>query len=264
MQIDDQLERINKEIDQRETRIEELEERQSTLTDQVEGLEAEAETPRDDSDRDSKPLDLHKKANRLEIEIERLVDERDSTDAEIARIEERANERDNLQAQREQLNSEIESLRTRVKRLEKRAVTQFNDHMESLLKILNYDNLERIWIERTEEQVRQGRKTISKSRFDLHMVRSTADSTVYEDTVDHLSESEREVTGLVFALAGYLVHEVHEEVPFMLLDSVEAIDAPRIADLIDYFQDYTDYLVVALLEEDAQVLDETYQRVTDI
>jgi len=29
-----------------------------------------------------------------------------------------------------------------------------------------------------------------------------------------LSESEREVTGLVFALAGYLVHDVHETVPF--------------------------------------------------
>jgi len=87
---------------------------------------------------------------------------------------------------------------------------------------------------------------------------------VYEDTVSHLSESEREVTGLVFALAGYLVHDVYEAVPFMLLDSLEAIDAERIAALVEYFADYVPYLVVALLPEDAQALPAEYDRVTDI
>lgn len=79
-----------------------------------------------------------------------------------------------------------------------------------------------------------------------------------------MSESEREVTGLVFGLAGYLIHDVHEEVPFMLLDSLEAIDTRRIATLVEYFQGYTDHLVVALLFDDAAALDDEYQRVTDI
>lgn len=43
----------------------------------------------------------------------------------------------------------------------------------------------------------------------------------YEGTVDTLSESEREVLGLVFALAGYLVHKVYEQFPFILLDLPE-------------------------------------------
>jgi hypothetical protein len=43
--------------------------------------------------------------------------------------------------------------------------------------------------------------------FDLHVIRSTGEGTTYEDSISHLSESEREVTGLVFALAGYLVHD---------------------------------------------------------
>lgn len=68
---------------------------------------------------------------------------------------------------------------------------------------------------------------------------------------DHLSESEREVTGLTFALAGYLVHDVHETVPFMLLDSLEAIDSNRLADLVTHFSEYVQFLVVALLPEDA-------------
>ena len=50
----------------------------------------------------------------------------------------------------------------------------------------------------------------------------------------------------------------------MLLDSVEAIDAQRISDLVEYFDQYADYLVVALLEEDAQTLDTDYKRITDI
>jgi hypothetical protein len=55
---------------------------------------------------------------------------------------------------------------------------------------------------------------------------------------------------LVFALAGYLVHEVYDTVPVMLLDSLEAIDADRIAALVDHVTAHADYLVVAFLPED--------------
>ncbi len=68
---------------------------------------------------------------------------------------------------------------------------------------------------------------------------TTDSGAAYEDTVEHLSESEREVTGLVFALAGYLAYEVHEDVPFILLDSLEAIDSKRIASMVGYLTDYT-------------------------
>jgi len=47
----------------------------------------------------------------------------------------------------------------------------------------------------------------------------------------------------------------------MVLDSLEAIDADRIAALVDYFADYAPFLVVALLPEDAQALDDDYERV---
>ena len=44
----------------------------------------------------------------------------------------------------------------------------------------------------------------------------------------------------------------------------EAVDAERIAALIDYFKEHVDYLIVALLPEDAAALDDDYQRITDI
>jgi len=53
-------------------------------------------------------------------------------------------------------------------------------------------------------------------------------------------------------------------VPFMLLDSLEAIDAERIAALVEYFAAEVPYLVVALLPEDASALPDRYDRVSDI
>ena len=86
--------------------------------------------------------------------------------------------------------------------------------------------------------LREGRQTVDRTAFDLHVVRSTDNGVAYEDTIDHLSESEREVTGLVFALAGCLVNDFHEEVPFMLLDSLEAIDSDCIPVLVEYTAGY--------------------------
>jgi len=165
-------------------------------------------------------------------------------------------------AERDRLLDELESCRTRIDQIEADAVEEFNTHMDAILDVLGYDNLDRIWIERLEQTVREGRQKVQQTVFELHVVRSTENGTAYEDTIDHLSESEREVTGLIFALAGYLVHDVHEVVPFMLLDSLEAIDSDRIAKLVDYFADYAEYVVVALLPEDAQALSEDYARIT--
>lgn len=68
----------------------------------------------------------------------------------------------------------------------------------------------------------------------------------------------------MFALAGYLAHELYEKVPFMFLDSLEAIDARRIAALVEYLNDYTNYLLVTLFPEDAAALLDEYERVTEI
>jgi len=136
--------------------------------------------------------------------------------------------------------------------------------MDTVLELLDYKHLDRIWIKRIEQKTREGRQTVTKRIFELHVVRTSESGAVYEDTVAHLSESEREVTGLVFALAGHLAHDLSETVPFMLLDSLEAIDSERIATLIEYLNDYTDYLFVALLPEDASALSDEYDRIAEI
>lgn len=252
---------IAEEIETRQDRLEELTDRRDELIGEVEHHEdVVQDLQREDY---SEVIDLHTEANQLEFEVEQLGAELDDAEAEIERIETNLDTREELKAQRDELQSELQTLRTRIDDLERGSVDAFNDHMDDVLELLGYANLERIWIDRAEREVRDGRRTVTQSHFELNVVRSTDDGTIYEDTVDHLSESEREVTGLVFALAGYLAHEVYEDIPFMLLDSVEAIDSNRIADLLHYFEEFTDYLLVALLPEDAAALHDGLHRISE-
>lgn len=252
--LERKLETVESELEDRNERIEELETRREELLDEIESLEREAE---DDGD-DAELLSAQKAVTRHELERDRLERELGAIEEEIDGIESRLERREELEARREEIREELEEQRTRIERLEREAIGAFNEHMDTVLGLLEYANLERIWLERLEPT------TGGEATFDLHITRITDEGTTYEDSVDHLSESEREVTGLIVALAGYLVHDVHERVPFMLLDSLEALDSERIAALIDYLDQYAPYVIVALLPEDAAALDESYTRITEI
>lgn len=242
------------EIDRREESIAALEDQIDEQTARVAELEAAAESMEDDEH--GEILEKHKDVNQLQFELDRLRDDVDDIEGEIEELEAEIDEVDGLESRRAAVSEELQELRTKLDRLEQESVEAFNEHMDEILDILAYENIDRIWLEWSEREVRDGRQKTTKSTFDLHVVRSTEDGTSFEDTVAHLSESEREVTGLVFALAGYLVHEVFEDLPVMLLDSLEAIDSDRISNLIEYFEQYTDFLIAALLPEDASVFDD--------
>lgn len=250
---------VKKELEQSEDQLEKLREQRTDLRTQVEDLETEIESL--ESEQFDEILSLHREANELEYELGQNENNLESVEAKISKIEERIKEQSELKSERSKAEEELSELRTRVEQLEKSSVKEFNEHMDEVLAQLEYENIDRIWIERVRREVREGREKNIKTFFDLHVIRSTSSGTTYEDTVDHLSESEREVTGLVFALAGYLIHEVYDETPFMLLDSLEAIDSERIAKLVDYFSEYAEFLVVALLPEDANSLSESYHQI---
>ena len=260
--LESQLAGIDDEIEERRERKTELAEERNELEKQLEALESDVETLQ--SEEFEGILDKHREANQIEFEIGQLSSDLESVIEEIERIESALDERDDLKTEREQVKEALVDMRTRIEQIEERAVDQFNTHMETVLELLDYENLDRIWIERVERQVREGRRKVDRSQFELHIVRTNESGTAYEDTVDHLSESEREVTGLVFALAGYLANEVYEMLPLIILDSLEAVDSDRIATLVEYFSEYAEYSVVALLPEDEQAFDDSSQRIRSI
>lgn len=259
---EERLETVEANISSTESRIDDLEEQIEAKQAEIEELEAQTES--NNASGYDEALELHREANGIELRIERLEDEITEVEEEIDERETAIERRDKLEAEREELTERLTELRTRVDRLEESAVEEFNEQMATVLDILEYENLDRIWIERLETEVREGRRKVTRTQFDLHIVRSSADGAAYEDTIAHLSESEREVTGLVFALAGYLVHDVYETVPFVLLDSLEAIDSDRIARMVEHFQEHADYLVAALLPADAAALSDEYTYIEQI
>jgi DNA repair exonuclease SbcCD ATPase subunit len=242
------------ELADRTDRITDLKSQREELLAEIEQLESAVEADEDDAEL----LAAQKEVTQLELERDRLERQRDALTEDITDLDSQLDEQDQLEVRRAEISTDLEDLRTRIERVEREAISAFNDQMETVVELLDYENLARIWLEHRTPDSRDD------ATFDLHVTRRTDEGTTYEDSVAHLSESEREVTGLVLALAGYLVHEVHEEVPFMLLDSVEAIDSERIAQLVEYLEQYASYIVVALLPEDAAALDEDYQRIAAI
>lgn len=260
--LESERQAIEQEIGSREQRIEALEaETEERETRVAELEEAVAALEHDDH---AEILDRQREINELEFELRRLENEYDRLTSNIEQIDAQLDRREELEARQETIGEELVERRTRVERIEQDAVEAFNEHMAELLDVLNYENIERVWIERRTETVRDGRGTAERTVFDHHVVRSADDGTTYEDSVEHLSESEREVIGLVFSLSGYLVHELHEQIPFVLLDSLEVIDSNRIAAIVEYFESYAEYLVVALLPEDAAAIDTDVERVTNL
>jgi len=261
-QLESRREDLEAELADAESEIESLRERRERLEAELETEEAAVEELREDEYEEI--VELHREANELELAVGQLEDDVVETRADLETARDRLDALDDVEAELETVRADLEGARTRIERLETEAVESFNEQMGDVLDALRYENVERVWIERTEREVREGRRNVTRGVFDLHVVRSTPDGAVYEDAVKHLSESEREVTGLVFALAGYLTHGVHEDLPFVLLDSVEAIDAERIAALVEYLSDVAGYLIVVLLPEDAAAVDDAHPRISDI
>ncbi|WP_435073562.1 archaea-specific SMC-related protein [Halorubrum sp. HHNYT27] len=255
-------ERLSHEIENAAEKLEARQTRRDTLEDQIAELreaisELEQEVALTEDLRDNNLLETYEKISDLQYERGQKQEQLESVTTEIEDIES-LSDKSRLRDQLDEIRTELRRERNRVTELESESVSQFNDHMEDVLALLDYRNISRVWIERKEaSQDGHG----GNSTFDLHVIRESESGAVYEDSVDNLSESEREVIGLVVGLAGYLVHDVHTTVPFMLLDSLEAVDSDRIADLIEYFSEYVPYLVVALLPEDAAAVTADYHEI---
>jgi DNA repair exonuclease SbcCD ATPase subunit len=254
-ELESRFENIDRQIAQREQRLETLKEDRQRVQDDIERLETRLEESAEFED--DELVEHYQRLSDLEYERGQLEQQLTDVESVIDDIEEPDTEEQQLEAQRDELEEELESLRSRIDHLERSAVEQFNERMADLLDLLDYENLERVWIERKADTGGRGEPCL----FDLHLVRESDAGAVYEDSVETLSESEREVIGLVVALAGYLVHDVKSRVPFVILDSLEAIDANRIDTLLAYFENYASYLVVALLTEDAAALDVEHNRI---
>lgn len=264
--IDDQLddfEESQSKKEKKEQRIEALkdqietkEDKKESLEDDIEELEAEkAELdPNPVSDEIATKTEqrgnINTKITQKERELERVNDRIAENEEKAAKLESRQEAKKAVQEELAEKNGQIEEI-------EREVETSFNENMQTVLDRLNFDNIETVRIDRKVKET-SGRGNNEETEFELVIMRDG-----YRDSLKNLSESERNVIGLVVALTGYLVHDVHEVCPVMLFDSVEAIDGTRLNNIIKYFSQYQDYLITALLPGDAAAIDDSTATIVD-
>ncbi|MFD1632979.1 archaea-specific SMC-related protein [Haloplanus ruber] len=241
---------LEREVEERERALSDLGERIDTVDERIRDLEADL----DGAEADDDLLDRHREVGDLEYERGRLERDLAAVEDDIEAAEAAAAEADTLREERAEIRDRLSDLRDRIDRIEREAVETVNECMERVLDRLDYDGIERVWIDRRSDD--------HETVFDLQVVRTSDDGTVYRAAVDTLSKSEREVVGLVIALSGYLVHDVSATVPVVVVDAIEMLDAERIRGLLDFFDDHARYVVAAALPEEAEHLRPAFDTVS--
>lgn len=194
-------------------------------------------------------IERHEALARARTKREEKLQKRDEIEAAIETARAKHAEIESIEADIESIEAEISGLRSRVGELERSLKREFNEHIGEVLEILEFENIEEIAIQDRKVTVREGRRTVEKTAFDLEITRA-GDNGTYRGRLEQLSESETELVGLIIALSGYLVHDVGAVCPVMVLDSVDALDAGRLQRLFEYMSQYQEYLIAALHPED--------------
>ncbi|WP_251342549.1 archaea-specific SMC-related protein [Haloplanus halophilus] len=238
------------EIEERERALSELEDRIEAAEERIRDLEADLA----EADADDDLLERHREVSDLEYERGRLERDIAAVEDDVEAAEDARAEVESLREERAAVNDRLAERRGRVDRIEREAVETVNECLSRTLDRLDYREIERVWIDR--------RETDEGTTFDLQVVRTTDDGTVYRASVDTLSKSEREVVGLVIALAGYLVHDVADVVPVVVVDAIEMLDAERIRGILSVFDDHARYVVAAALPEEAERLRTAFDTVS--
>jgi chromosome segregation ATPase len=262
-----------------------LKQERSTLTDEIEALEkqqreyrekqrqataikeeiGELSTKRDDLQRDltqakERKAEVEKKVKELENDLEQaetdVSEELTDIKSEIKlktqeletqrkRVEELEGQRDDaeeLRAEVESINEEIEALKERKARKQRELKTQFDEAMATALDHFapGFDGARFDIKVNAENEI---------EAFDLIVARDGR-----ETTIDTLSEAERELVGIVVAIAGYRTFEVSDRVPMILLDGVSQLAADNLRLLCEFLSDDTEMLVTTAYPE-ANVVD---------
>lgn len=219
--LEQRLEERRDSLDQQRSRLEELRSELGSVDEAV----TEHETERTAAD-----SEVTEQLESTRVDLRSLRRELDRLEQTCEDLREQQREHEEKREHVETLEEEIAALTDRIENLEDELRENFNAAMDDLLSTLDFERLERLWLD---------------GNFELVIAREVEGS-VRADTVEHLAESEREMIGLVLGLAGFVTYDVGEVSPVLALDSLGAFDGERTERLIDYFADRTDVLLAAV------------------
>lgn len=212
---EEEIERLSNRLADRQGDLEAASARLETLTEEVASLEEDVEGV------DERLTDVQSELKYKESELDDAVEE-------LRELEGVADQREAIEATREELSAEIEELRTRKERKRREAREAFDDAIATVL-------------ETFEPGFEAARLT---AEFDLVVAREGR-----EVGLDALSEGEVELLGFVAALAGYEAFDVSGRVPVILVDGLGGLAAENLHRLIGYLEGRAEYLVTTAYPE---------------
>jgi chromosome segregation ATPase len=236
-ELEQRLEQLNQELEDRRESLEIKRDLRATVDSELDELDEQiAEL---ESEQTSEITDLTEEIESTRIELQSVRQSIQRAEEQIETLEEKRRDREEKRERIDDLSAEIASLTERIENMEHHLRDDFNDAMEDLITELEFQRIERVWLD---------------GQFDLVIARAI-DGSVRQDSLQSLSESEREVIGLVLALAGYKAFDLDSLTPVLQMDTLGALDADRLVRLIEYFSDEPEFLIAAVLPETAESID---------
>ncbi|GAA0250851.1 archaea-specific SMC-related protein [Haladaptatus pallidirubidus] len=194
---------------------------------------------------ESEASDIATAIEDVRIERQSIISNIDRLETKLNELQQQAAEREEAEERMAKLSEEVRKLTDRIENTERQLRETFNETMNELVAVLDFDDIKRIWLD---------------GEFSLVVAREV-DGTIHREPVENLAESERESIGLVLALAGYLAYDLPEIAPVLALDSMGAFDIERLERLVGYFADEAQYLLVTAYPEISEQLDYSVTRV---
>jgi len=229
-QLENEIKQLKLDIQEDEQEIEGLKDDIEALEEEVEELEAEYEEAEQEEEEFSSELKtVQQKIGTTENKLSRAKDK-------LERLEDEASDRDEIEEELEAKKDELEELKQRREKKYDELVDQFDEAMDDIISTFapGFDGA----------FLNKKKNPDDSVEFEINLAREgrTTD-------VENLSEGERELVGIVTALAGYRTFNVGERVPCILLDGIGQLAAEHIRHMIDYLEDNAEILVTTAYPE---------------
>lgn len=213
---------LEDEIQRLESTLSDRKESLSSARNRLEMLDEQVKTLSDDVEA------LDDRLTDLESEIKYTEAKLDDVEEELRSKERAADQRSMLEAEYDSLTEEIQDLRSRKAAVKDRTREAFDEALSDVL-------------DRFDTGFESAHLT---GNFELVVARDGR-----ETDVSALSEGEVDLLALVVTLAGLKAHEVTDDVPVMLLDSLGSLSGANLRTLVEYLEAEAEYVVFTAYPE---------------
>lgn len=227
-QLENAIGNIKADIQDAKGELQQSKSRKEELETEIEDLQQEVEEAEEELNEEL--TDVKAEINSKERELERKQ-------SQLEELKEKSSEADELEEERDELSEQIEQLRKRKTEKQNELKEQFDAAIEDVI-----DEFAPGFDGAYLDTKTSPNGDIEK--FELKIAREGR-----ETTLGRLSEGERELVGIVVAVAGYRTYNVGERVPAILIDGIGQLASENLQRLTTYLEDASDILVTTAYPE---------------